>query len=336
MEKRKIILNPISVDPPIRCYRIHAYVINIIGNTYPDFYLYLISHYLSLHNGMERYRREYLDFHLENNYINVRELFRDNSWFDIIKFEDICHSALLITEIKNQILRYLKQGYYVLHRANEGAFPHSNIYRCEQADNNVLTLGYCYENDSFAVLDYEMSGRFGLSWVSCYDYLRSLLTVKQDNRLKLNFIKAKPGLVFSFDNQHAKKLLSCYVKCENAYPDNEKYKNNIFGYEGVERCIKTMESDKINFIRLRVINEHKKIVSKYMTWSVDHGYIDRSDFCDDYRKISNDMNLIFLKALKKQICYGINKVSYQTEFDAIRYLNEQERKLLLNYLLYIS
>ena len=140
MKEKQTILIPVNIDPPIRCYRIHAYLINIIGNAYPDFSLYIISNYLSLHNGDERWRREYLDFHLDNNFINVSDLFLDNSWFDVVQIDFSASSKLLDSEVKEQIIFYLKKGYYVLHRVNECALPHANVYQQKDSENNEFYL----------------------------------------------------------------------------------------------------------------------------------------------------------------------------------------------------
>lgn len=331
MKKKQTILIPVNIDPPIRCYRIHAYLINIIGNAYPDFSLYIISNYLSLHNGDERWRREYLDFHLDNNFINVSDLFLDNSWFDVVQIDFSASSKLLDSEVKEQIIFYLKKGYYVLHRVNECALPHANVYQQKDSENNAMTFGYVYDEDSFIVLDYDKDGRFGSSFVCCKDYMNSLYTVNSEYFLKLNFIKAKPGLSFAFNEERARKLLSCYINCENAYPDNPYYVNNIFGYDGVERALKEMEKG-VNMIRLRVIKEHKEIILRYMEYVTTHHLIDSDYFLNEYREIKNKMNIVFMKILKKKFGFGQSETEYNLEYDEIRRINERESGLLYQFL----
>ncbi len=105
----KLLINP---KPLIQCYRIHAYVLNIIGQRYPKFYDYVISNYLCLHNGKENIRREYLDFHLDNNFIDIRSLFRDNSWFDVVQIYDFDSDHYVVKdEIKPLIISFLQKGY---------------------------------------------------------------------------------------------------------------------------------------------------------------------------------------------------------------------------------
>lgn len=78
----------IDTNPLIRCYRIHAYVMNILMLADYNFEKYVLSNYLCLHNGKDGIRREYLDFHLDNNYRNISDVFRDNEWFDIVQIHD--------------------------------------------------------------------------------------------------------------------------------------------------------------------------------------------------------------------------------------------------------
>ena len=79
MEKDQIIKLPINETPMIRCYRIHAYVMNILDVSHmSNWEKYVISHYLCLHNGAKKIARDYLDFHLENNYTNIVDGFRES------------------------------------------------------------------------------------------------------------------------------------------------------------------------------------------------------------------------------------------------------------------
>lgn len=317
-------------NPCVRCYRIHAYMLNIMGISYPKFYDYVISNYLCLHNGKDLIRKEYLDFHLDNNYLNIRDVFRNNDWFDIVQVHDFnVENYIGSYEIKNIIITFLHEGYYVLHNVNEAYLPHSSQYgeSIETANNIALTYGYDREKDVFMMLDYDCNGRFGSSIVGTNDYLNSIANVTVTNRL--NFIRAKKGLEFNFDISRALKLLGCHIYSKNAYPDHEDYKNNIFGYEGVERTLREISSNGLNIIRIRAIKEHKDIVLKHIKYVLDNHYIDRKEYYDDYKEIYNDMNIIFMRFIKKMIS---GRRNFNEEIDDIRRLNEKEANLIEKYL----
>ena len=53
MNYNKNIILSVNRNPWIRCYRIHAYAMNIVGNIVPSFENYVLSNYLCLHNGKE-------------------------------------------------------------------------------------------------------------------------------------------------------------------------------------------------------------------------------------------------------------------------------------------
>lgn len=324
-------MQPIELTPWIRCYRIHAYMMNIVGIPYPDFQKYVLSNYLCLHNGKENIRREYLDFHLENNFLNISDVFRDNTWFDIIQLRAFdCDNYNCLGEIKQIIVEMLEKGYYVLHKVNEVYLPHTAAYGGAAANNiNTLTCGYDDKSDVFFMLDYDGKGQFGISRVLCDDYLSSIAGVTVSNCL--NFMQAKKNLTFQFDLKKSLQLIKCYIFSENAYPNHDDYKNNIFGYEGVERTLNDMEKNGINMIRVRAIMEHKEILLKYMKYVTDHNCIDSSRYYNDYFVICKDMKGIFMKVLKKMITCE-DRCDYRKEIDMIRQLNEVENHLLERYL----
>lgn len=89
----------VNTNPYIRCYRVHAYMLNIVGLSNKSFNKYVFTNYLCLHNGKENVRREYLDFHLDNNFLNIKDLYRYNDWFDIFKFLDLAASITFLVRI---------------------------------------------------------------------------------------------------------------------------------------------------------------------------------------------------------------------------------------------
>ena len=106
-------------------------------------------------------RREYLDFHLDNNFINIRELWRNNNWFDTIQVHDFDDNNYLhAKEIKNLFMFFIHEGYYVLHAVNEAYLPHSSMYGCGIANNIELSHGYNDNMDVFYLLDYNKSRNF--------------------------------------------------------------------------------------------------------------------------------------------------------------------------------
>ncbi len=318
---------PVNQKPWIQCYRIHAYMLNIIGLKYPTFYDYVISNYLCLHNGKDNIRREYLDFHLDNNFINIRDLFRDNSWFDVVQVYDFDSDHYVgKDEVKNLIISFLQKGYYVLHNVNEGFLRHSSMYGVI-SNNIALTYGYNSETDTFQILDYNSRGAFGASMVSCEDYLKALSGVTVTNRI--NFIKAKDNLEFHFEEKKALKLLRCHIKSESAYPDHKDYINNIVGYLGVERTLKESLTNGINLIRIRVLQEHKDMIARYFKYIYDNKYIDTDIYYTEYMPIARNMHAIFMKLIKKSL---LNDQNCRQEIDAIRRLNENEAELLERYL----
>lgn len=321
----------IDTNPLIRCYRIHAYVMNILMLADYNFEKYVLSNYLCLHNGKDGIRREYLDFHLDNNYRNISDVFRDNEWFDIVQIHDFdSENYRNKKEIKDSIIYFLNQGYYLLHNVNEYCLPHASAYG-QYIDNNIaMTYGYDEKKDNFLLLDYNRNGHFGSSAVPSKDYFRAIFAVTVTNRL--NFIKAKKNLSWKFDNKKALNLLSCHIKSENAYSDHDDFKNNIFGYEGVERTLKELQSSEMNMIRIRVIKEHKDVVLKYMQYIVENGFTDNAEYYEAYKVICSNMNKIFMRILKRIICNDGR--DFTCEIDAIRKLNESESELLQKYLSY--
>ena len=303
---------------------------SIIGKEYPDFEKYVLSNYLCLHNGREKIRREYLDFHLDNNYLNINDMFRNNEWFDIVQIRDFdCNNYMHKNEIKELILYFLNNGYYVLHNLNESYLPHSSMFGRFNANNISMVYGYNDTNDSFMLLDYDLNGRFGPSAVLSSDYLKALSAVTCTNRI--NFIKAKKGLCFEFDNNRALNLLTCHINSENAYTNHEDYINNIFGYKGIERAINEMYSNGLNMIRIRVIKEHKDVVQKYMKYVAENHLCDDRKYYNEYTTICNDMNCIFFKILKKMAVLK-NEQDYGNELEEIKKINDKEAILLEKYL----
>ena len=305
-------------------------MLNIVGLSNKSFDKYVFTNYLCLHNGKENIRREYLDFHLDNNFLNIKDLYRYNDWFDIFQISRFgSFDNTSCSNLKEIIIDFLKKGYYILHNINEAYLPHSATYGGSDFNNIVLTHGYDKDNDTFMLLDYDNTGRFGSSIVKSQDYLNSISRVTVTNRL--NFIKSKTDLDFSFDQNKALKLLKCHIESQNAYLDHEDLKNNIFGYEAIERTLNCALKNGISMIRMRVIKEHKEIILKYLMSVFDYNYIDNKNFIIEYKLIVNQMNNIFMRFIKNNIL-GINQ---NIELiDSIRSLNYKEADLLDRYLKY--
>ena len=320
---------PVHFDPLVRCYRIHAYLINIIKQSYDNFDQYIISNYLSLHNGKEGLRREYLDFHIKNNFINMIDLFYDNGWFDVVQVHDLHKENYFQSkEIIDLIIYFTSKGYYLLQKINEEFLTHSAMYGIT-SDNTVLIHGVDLKSRSFYILDYKKNGRFCTSKISFNDYLKSTATVIVPNRI--NFIKAKENLKWEFDYPNAKRLIKCYVDSTNAYPDNESIKNNIFGYEAVERTIKALQTQGMSLIRIRAIKEHKDILLRYFEYITQHEWLDDTSYVDNYNVLCNQMNVAFLKILKKMVL-GESNLCFKEDIYTIEKINERERVLLERYL----
>ena len=321
------IILPITINPPIRCYRIHAYIYNIIIHQYTDFTKYIASNYLCLHNGREGVRQEYLDFHIYNYFDSIYNMFYDNSWFDIIQLKAMDYSSTYISEkeIKRIIIDFLNNNYYILHKVNEEYLPHSDKYARESFYNIDMTIGYDFYNDMFLLLDYQQSGHFGISKVSSEEYLKSISTVNVKNAL--NFIKIKPGLSFEFDRERAIKLLDCHINSKPLFK-YKAYEPNIFGYDAVDRSISYMKDSGINLIRLRTIKEHKKIISNFMQISSTLGY-DPATYYTQYKEIEHKMDIIFMKIIKK---WEVNYQDYTNEIYLVEELNKVESDFLNNYI----
>lgn len=331
MEKDQIIKLPINETPMIRCYRIHAYVMNILDVSHiSNWEKYVISHYLCLHNGAKKIARDYLDFHLENNYTNIVDGFRDNSWFDIIQVHDFnIEDHKNSQNIKNLIISYLEDRYYCLQNVNEACFPHTYYYGGSVFNNISMVYGYDATKDVFMMLDYDSQDRFGTSRVSFDDYFAAISSVTVRNRL--NFIKANQNHCFKFDFNHSLKLLNCYLHSQNAYSDHNEYTNHIFGYESVERTLYETQNNRMNIINIRAILEHKDILLKYFRYVTNNSYIKNENFLKIYEEINEEMHIIFMKILKKMMFAG-NNCNYLKESDLIRRLNEKEAELLRCYL----
>lgn len=178
------------------------------------------------------------------------------------------------------------------------------------------------------MLDYDAYGRFCVSSVPSNEYFHSVSQVTVSNRL--NFVKAKENIDFSFDFEHSLKLLRCYLCSQNAYPDHVDYKNHVFGYEGVDMAFRDIHC--LNMVDIRAILEHKNIMCKYFEYITNNGYLKKDTYVLMYKDIALQMKIIFLKIIKKILLYKNNR-DYTTECDAIRRLNEKEAKLLEGYLL---
>lgn len=322
------IILPINKNPYLRCYRIHAYLINIMCSNTSDFNKYLFSNYLCLHNGKENLRREYLDFHLYNNFKGLDYGFYDNSWFDLMQINILNDNRFNTKEsIKELIVSFLSQDYYVLHKVNENYLPHTLFYSNNDNINIALTCGYDIEEKKFIILDYNKNGEFGLSEVYLNDYFNSLINVPKINTL--NFIKTKNNLSFQFSQNNALKLLKCHLNSQNAFPDHIQFDNNLFGYEAIERSLRDMLCFGINMIRIRAIKEHKSVILNYFDYAIKNNCINNKNFYYHYLSIEHQMNIVFLKCLKK---LAQRKTDYIDEIDTIRRINEIEAEFLKKYL----
>ncbi len=315
----------ITTTPLIRSYRIHAYMFNLMQN-HPTFLNYVISNYLCLHNKQNN--RDYLDFHLDNYFCNMSSLFHDNSWFEI-KQVDISSDEFKNPEaIKQTILEHLNQGYYAIHRVNEAYLPHTNYYGENCINNNEMTFGYSQRCDSFFVLDYNQNGQFCSSLVNSNDYLKAIKITMSP--IYLNFIKAKKEIDFCFDQPRALKLLRCHMDSITAYPEYKDFSNNLVGYRAVNRSLENMKNEGYDFIRLRVIKEHKNIVLRYFEYTCANG-IDDPYFLEQYKIIDKMMETIFMCAIRD----AMNNASQQTiinRINSIIELNEKESQLISRYL----
>lgn len=319
----KIILS-VNTDPYIRCYRIHAYIINLIDQYYPDFILYVFSNYLNLHNRTFNHPRNHLDFNLDNNFLNIESLFRNNNFFDIVQlniFERTMFKQCTM-EIKDLIIGFLKRGYYILHVSNEACY----LNYPDSQDNIVLTYGF--DKSYFLLLGYSSNGVFGSTVVSVEQYFKSLETVTHCNRL--NFIKVKKDLSFSFDFKKSINLINCYINSLNAYPDHEDYTCNIFGYESVERTIRDMKKHCFNIINIRVILEHKKILERYIQYLIKNNYLKNYSICIRYENIRKKMEVIFMRIIKKSLLGS--SMDLNENLDSILILNEEEKDVLASLL----
>lgn len=330
MGQQQYIKLPIDINPIIRSYRIHAYLINIVGNIYKnEFEKYIISNYLCLHNGIPNILIDYLDFHINNNYLNNKDMFRDNSWFYITQlYEFDIANYIKNDHIKKLIIDFLSDGYYVIQNVNEACLFHTIKYGSDTVNNISLLYGYDALLDSFMMLDYNYHGDFCGSLVPAREYFMSISSTIGKNRL--NFIKIKEGLQFDFDFEHSLNLLKCHVYSLNAYPDHDEYNNHLFGYESVKRSLDEIQNNGINMINIRVIMEHKNILLKYFRYITDYNYVNNQKYYEFYKKINVEMRIVFMKILKKSV---LKSNDYKPEINRICELNFEERKLLKNFLM---
>lgn len=318
---------PTESNPMLKSYRIHAYMINIMQE-HSDFYYYLISNYLCLHN--KRNGKDYLDFHLTNYFCNMKSLFYNNDWFDICQKDISSFNCSEENNIKDIIIDYLRKGYYVIHGVNESCLPHTIYYRGDVVNNIGMTCGYSYKLDSFCVLDYDKYGHFGCSWIPYTNYIQSIISTTIQNKF-LNFIKTKQEIAFTFDQPTAIKLLKCHLNSQSAYPDYAAFSNNLIGYEAINRSLENMKNAGVDFIRLRAIKEHKNMVLRYLQHVCSEG-IDDYIFYERYKIINRMMENIFMCILKDSFCDApisqtINRIKL------IQEINKQEFQLISDYLM---
>lgn len=78
-----------------------------------------------------------------------------------------------------------------------------------------------------------------------------------------------------------------------------------------------------------MIKEHKYIILRYLKYVLDNGYTDSNKYYMCYKRIFYDMDIIFMKIIKKRLQ---KRKCFIDEIDQIRRLNEREAELLNNYL----
>ena len=320
---------PVLKDPFIRGYRIHAYLFCIVMHDHPDFYKYAISNYLCLHN--KRAGVDYLDFHAENYFQSLATLFYDNSWFD--------HYSVDITSgaereyIKRVVVEGLNNGYYIIHGINESQLKHTVHYGGDVCNNIEMTYGFSDLKDSFFVLDYDRHGRFGGNAVKAGDYIKAVSTATVQKKY-LNFVKAKKDLKFEFEPEKAIGLLKCHVCSEPAYPDYSAYAGNLIGYKAIERTLDLSKKNGIDFIKMRIIKEHKEMVFRYFKYACNSGVAPKC-FLERYAKIKEEMKNIFWCMLKDSIT-NAPMATVAKRVNSISRLNEAEFICITDYLKYTN
>lgn len=321
---------PIQIRPIVRCRKIHAYLINIMNAaSNNNFEKYIICNYLCLHNGVEKICRNYLDFHLSNNYLNIVDVFKDNSWFDIIQVNKIdTENDRTNNYIKEILIQMLHAGYFVLQNVNEGLFPHSFAYGNSVAPNVCMLYGYNEYEDRFYILDYDKYGHFGSCTVSSEEYFGAVSSVP--NRNRFDFIKVKDTVTFSFDFEHSINLLQSQIGSFNAYPDHLEYQNHIFGYASIERSLHEAEKGQLSISDFRAILEHKDVLSRYFQYVTQNLNLVDDYFYNYYKEINEKMHQIFMKIIKKSLSYSTENI-FSKECDAIRRINEEEAALINKY-----
>lgn len=318
---------PIPGNPWIRGYRIHTYFFCIMMRDCPDFYKYIISNYLCLHN--KRSGVDYLDFHTENFFQRLGELFYDNSLFDYYRFDitpDVDRE-----HIKHTIADGLKNGYYIIHAINEAHLRHTARYGGNLCNNLEMTYGFSESRNSFFVFDYDMHGRLGGTEVAEDEYIKAISTVKVERNC-LNFVKAKKGLFFEFDDKKATGLLRCHICSKPAYPDYIAYYGNLIGYEAIDRTLSVTKENGVDFIKIRIIKEHKNMILRYFGYICDNFAVPHS-FFERYAEISEAMDNIFLCMFKDSMS-DMKNSNTSKRINSISKLNEREQKLLAEYLEY--
>ena len=324
MDMKEIVL-PVLRNPLIKGYRIHAYLLCIMMRDYPDFYKYLISNYLCLHNKQSEI--DYLDFHTENYFQDLATFFYNNSWFDFYSIDVTVGAEKKY--IKQIIVDGLVNGYYIIHSVNESHLKHTVHYGGDVCNNLEMTYGFSADKDSFFVLDYDRYGGFGGNMVNTDDYIKAVSTVTVQKNC-LNFVRARRNLKFEFDSKKAIGLLKCHIFSEPAYPNYYAYSGNLIGYEAIERTLESSKRDGIDFIKMRIIKEHKDMVFRYFIYICNNGIAPRS-FFERYERIKEAIDNVFLCMLKDSLT-GTSRKTVVQRIKSISELNAMEFRCIMDYL----
>ena len=124
--------------------------------------------------------------------------------------------------------------------------------------------------------------------------------------------------------------MRCHIDSITAYPKYKDFSNNLIGYRAINRSLENMKDEGYDFIRLRVIKEHKNIVLRYLEFTCVNG-IDNPYFLEQYKIIDKMMENIFMCAMRD----AMNNASQQTiinRINSIIELNEKESQLISRYL----
>lgn len=305
------IIQPLIIHPPIKSLNHHAMFLGFLGlePTYND---YFTAHYVNLFYDFKLSSLDFVlpRFYTVENFLTSTMIGYDDP--DIISekyfFEMLHHS--------------IANGYYLYANINERYIPNRSAYQKYDFQHNILVYGIDtsqrkIKSIAYTIYNEDGSLRYQPEEIDYDDFINSLANpsegthtserIYKNERTYIDFVKVKPGHVFSFDVNVLLHQLDDYLNARNVIFEENSEPDCVYGIAVYEVLIKKFKSaERISLRATKLLLEHKQCMLKRMEYLISNQIISVKSYLAEYEEISQIFNKVHLLAIKHNMTNSKN------------------------------